>query len=135
MCVRIVRQRLEECIIDLLSQQSMGTDGAQIQPYGSGVEEGGGQEATGFVIYYSCFCDDRAGLPPAARGGQHGMLEIPNYAKVTYPYPQFSVCVSVYVCVNLSLCMHVVCVCVCVCVSMCVRVLLPTLSISSLAKA
>ena len=87
MCVRIVRQRLEECIIDLLSQQSMGTDGAQIQPYGSGVEEGGGQEATGPVIYYNCFCDDRAGLPPAARGGQHGMLEIPNYAKVTYPHP------------------------------------------------
>ena len=121
MCVRIVRQRLEECIIDLLSQQSMGTDGAQIQPYGSGVEEGGGQEATGSVIYYNCFCDDRAGLPPAARGGQHGMLEIPNYAKVTYPHPQFSVCVCV--CVRVCACVCVcVRVCACVCVCACMRV-------------
>ncbi len=96
MYVRIVRQRLEECIFDLLSQQSEGAAGGEIQPYGSG-EERDGEESTGAVVYYSRFCEDRAGLPPSAKGGPEGMLEIPNSAQVTYP--------SVWVCV---------CVCVCV---------------------
>ena len=101
MYVRIIRQRLEECIFDLLSQQSVGAASAEIQPYGTG-EEAEGEESSGTVVYYSRFCEDRAGLPQSAKGGPEGMLEIPTSAQVTYPL------VSVRVCVR-------VCVCVCVC--------------------
>ena len=99
MCVRIIRQRLEECIFDLLSQQSVGAASAEIQPYGTG-EEREGEESTGAVVYYSRFCDDRAGLPPSAKGGPEGMLEIPISAQVTYPLVSLCVCVCAGVCVR-----------------------------------
>lgn len=97
MCVRIICQRLEECIFDLLSQQSVGAASAEIQPYGTGdPEEREGEESTGAVVYYSRFCEDRAGRPPSAKGGPEGMLEIPVSAQVTYPL----VSLCVFVCVR-----------------------------------
>ena len=98
-CVRCVRQQLEEYILELMSQQqSVGRAAYEIQPYGTG-EERDREEATGSVIYYSKFCEDRAGLPPSASGGPEGTLEIPHYAQVTYP----------------PISLPPVCVCVCAC--------------------
>ena len=74
----------------------------EIQPYGIG-EERDREEGTGSVTYYNRFCEDRAGLPPSARGGPDGILEIPHYAQVTYPHHFVCLYVSVCVCVCVSL--------------------------------